>query len=325
MQKTVLHLARRSAPDIGGVESHLSQLTPEVEKLGYHSNILNEAMLLEQWSWLPSHKLAIWLGMIAHLPALVHASIIHVHDVFWWLLPFLPLLWRKRIYITFHGYESVAGPSFRQRFWHRLAAHLTKGNICIGQFHESWYGVKPNATSYGAVTVVEKAHRKPRSAKVVFVGRLAPDTGFRLYLEAVRLIQERGGHIELDVFGEGSERPWAEAYCKLHALPVHFFGFVPNAQLRIGEYSCVFASQYLAILESLAVGVPIIACATTLFKQAYLRDTPFASWIAITTTPEKIMIAYNKHQPLSTKASIWIRSQTWTLLAQQYDSLWSSR
>ena len=272
MQQTVFHLARRSAPQIGGVESHLSQLIPELQKLGYHSSILNEQMLLDHSGGIRSHKLAVWAGMFRQLPALWQAAIIHVHDVFWWLLPFLPLLWWKRIYITFHGYESVAGPSQTQKFWHQLASWLTRGTICIGGFHTKWYGVTSNQISYGAVARVQK---QPHTTikKAVFIGRLESDTGFGSYMQAVALAKKNGSKIHLDVYGEGSQRSWAEQYVRRHKLPVTFYGFVPNAGALIGRYSCAFVSQYLAILESLSAGVPVIAYAKTEFKKDYLQMT----------------------------------------------------
>ena len=52
--------------------------------------------------------------------------------------------------MTFHGYEGFEAPNWKQIFWHKLAAWLTKGNICIGDFHKKWYGVKPDFVSYGA-------------------------------------------------------------------------------------------------------------------------------------------------------------------------------
>jgi len=324
-QKTVIHLARRSDPDIGGVESHLSHVLPELEKLGFNAVILNERTLQKNLAWVPSHKLAIWLGMLFRLPILWRASILHVHDVFWWLLPLLPLLWWKQIFITFHGYESVAGPSLRQRFWHRLAAWITRGNICIGRFHEAWYGVKSKSISYGAVGIAEKKSKCSQNKQAVFIGRLALDTNFRTYVEAIYLAKQKGTQISLAVYGEGSERAWAEVYAKRHHLDIDFFGFVPNAISHIEKYSCAFVSQYLAILESLAAGVPVVACATTKFKKSYLQDTPFASWITLATTPAEIVTAFSNRTLPSARAQAWSRAQSWKKLALQYQKLWSTR
>ncbi|MDA1079074.1 MAG: glycosyltransferase family 4 protein [bacterium] len=325
MQKSVLHLARRSAPDVGGVEAHLSHLIPELQKLGYHSTIFNERMLLGQENVIFSHKLAIWFRVARRLFAFLRSDIIHVHDVFWWLLPFLPVLWWKRIYITFHGYELIDGPSSKQKFWHQLAAKLTRGNLCIGGFHTKWYGVVSDEISYGAVLTTHKKSSRFTTKKAVFVGRLEPDTGFREYVAAIAIAKQNGQSVSLDVYGDGSERTWAEKVCKKQKLPVRFFGFVPNAGLLIGKYSHAFVSQYLAILESMSAGVLVIAYAQTGFKKDYLQLTPFAKWIHIATTPDEVVAALAADMRSPFAAEQWAQKQTWEKLARQYHELWSDR
>ncbi len=324
MQQEVLHLARRSAPDIGGVESHLSHLLPELRRLGYDSSILNEKMLLSTSSWIPAYKLKIWFGIAQKLPKLWRSDIIHIHDVFWWLLPFLPVLWWKKIFITFHGYESVTGPSRQQKFWHQLAALLTRGKICIGGFHEKWYGVVGDKLSYGAVTPLGTKLKKHSKKSAIFIGRLESDTGFRSYLKAIRLAKQAGVVVSLDVYGEGDERAWAETYCQKHKLPVRFFRFVPEARMHLSKYSHAFASQYLAILESLSAGVSVISYAGTAFKRDYLQMTPFSKWIQIATLPAEIVLALTKSVQPSLAARTWAQKQTWKKLAKQYHELWST-
>ncbi|NCN06764.1 MAG: glycosyltransferase family 4 protein [Candidatus Pacebacteria bacterium] len=321
----VLHLARRAAPEIGGVESHLAGLKPELSKLGYNTEIITERMLLKKGDVWLSHKLAIWLGMLQQLPRLWRADILHIHDVFWWLLPLLPVLLWKRTFITFHGYESVMGPNWRQKFWHQLAAWCTRGNICIGHFHTTWYGVKTNFISYGAVSGATVHSKAKKIKKAVFLGRLEPDTGFQIYLQAVYLAKKWGKKLTLDVYGEGSEQAWAKQYVRRHGLPVRFFGFVPNVEISLSQYSHAFVSQYLAILESFVAKVPVVAVATTNFKKAYLQDTPFAKSITLVSTPAAVVTACRESFPFSNDASNWAKNQTWQALAKQYSLLWSVR
>ncbi|TSC84069.1 MAG: glycosyltransferase, group 1 family protein, partial [Microgenomates group bacterium Gr01-1014_16] len=95
-------------------------------------------------------KWVIWQWFFHHLNLLFSTDIIHIHDVFFWILAFRAFLIHPKIFITFHGYEGSGPPGQKQIFWHKLAGFLTRGNICIGDFHKKWYKVNPTFVSYGA-------------------------------------------------------------------------------------------------------------------------------------------------------------------------------
>ena len=164
----VLFMARLYWPHIGGVEKHVYEIGQKLKLKGHNLTIVAERhdpRLLEFevhegvkiWRIpLPegvgesTKKWFIWKWWLGHLDLFTRAEIIHIHDVFFWFWPFRLPYWFKKVYITFHGYEGGV-PSWKQIFWHRLAAFLTSGNICIGDFHRKWYGVIPTFVSYGAV------------------------------------------------------------------------------------------------------------------------------------------------------------------------------
>ena len=161
MKPKVLLLARLYLPHIGGVEKHIEKIS---EKLSKKYNIslithkydprLKDFEIIKGVSVyrLPNvEKFAVWRWLFFHLSLLKSADIIHIHDVFYWYLPFRLLFPFKKVFMTFHGYEGADAPNWKQIFWHRLAALLTQGNICIGGFHQKYYGVKPTFVSYGAV------------------------------------------------------------------------------------------------------------------------------------------------------------------------------
>lgn len=95
-------------------------------------------------------KWVIWQWFLSHLNLIFSSDIIHIHDIFFWVLPFRSFLLRQKLFITFHGYEGNDPPNLKQIFWHKLAEKLTRGNICIGDFHHKWYKVTPTFVSYGA-------------------------------------------------------------------------------------------------------------------------------------------------------------------------------
>lgn len=147
-------------PHVGGVEKHVEkicdilskkhQITIVCEKHDPKLSDYEKKRGVEIYRIGETDKFGIWKWWFQHLNLLRDADIIHIHDVFFWFLPFRLPFWSKKTFMTFHGYEGFEAPNWKQIFWHKLAAWLTKGNICIGDFHKKWYGVKPDFVSYGA-------------------------------------------------------------------------------------------------------------------------------------------------------------------------------
>ena len=147
-------------PHVGGVEKHVEKICDILSK--NHQIVIvcekhdpklpdfEKKRGVEIYRIGETGKFGIWKWWFQHLNLLRDADIIHIHDVFFWFLPFRLPFWFKKVFMTFHGYEGSDAPKWKQIFWHKLAAWLTKGNICIGDFHKKWYGVKPDFVSYGA-------------------------------------------------------------------------------------------------------------------------------------------------------------------------------
>src|SRR5258708_6067514 len=108
----ILFLTCLYAPHIGGVETHAHEVARRLATQHRVTVIteqhdaqlpLREVIDNVEVYRIPigrSRKLSIWLWLLRHMHLLLHAHIIHVHDVFFWMLPFrLPLFWKK-IYVT---------------------------------------------------------------------------------------------------------------------------------------------------------------------------------------------------------------------------------
>lgn len=339
----VVHLAQYYWPHVGGVENHLAHVTTELHQQGYQQSIIT----LQHDPSLPlhaiyhhiqlyrvplahiknklTHKLSVWARLWQLRAELFNADIIHIHDVFWWLIPLLPFLNRQKLYITFHGYEGNDAPQWNQIAWHRLAAWWTHGNICIGDFHRSWYGVRPTSVSYGATDDSRQKAKKKSAVKkkeIIFVGRLEEDNGIQQYLEAIKILTEKKHPVHLDVYGDGSLAQACQVFIKEHHLPVTFLGFVANAAKKIPDYDIAFISRYLGILEALSTEVPVVAQYNNQIKHDYLALAPFAKWITMVQKPETIAQAVIQSKPLPKAASDWARAQTWQKMAQLYQQLW---
>lgn len=340
----ILHLAHYYWPHVGGIEKHLSLLAEALAKKQYSTTVLTKQHLhtlplQEKKGSVAIHrfevqehskvatKMSTWQGILKYKELFSQADHIHVHDVFWWLLPLLPILLiqRKKITITFHGYEGAAVPKWNQRFWHQCAAFFTRANLCIGGFHKKYYGVSPTLLSFGAVEPLSQKKKDSIAKKAIFIGRLEADTGFLEYLRAIALLKDKGETWKLDVYGEGSQRTAAEDFIKKHKLEkqVSLHGFVAEADVFLPTYSVAFVSRYLAILEALSAEVPVVAQYNNSLKKDYLLlDAPFAAWISVVHTAEEIMMQMQKIQQPPAAAKRWADRQTWNAMAETYIQLW---
>mgnify|MGYP001566320300 FL=1 len=140
----ILMLSRYKWPRVGGVEKHMYMVSKILESRGYEIKYLTEDEVgRDKWE--------IWRNIWKYKELFDWADVVHIHDVFFWILFLRIFYWKKKFFMTFHGYEGSDAPKLKQILWHRLAAFMTNGNICIGDFHVKWYGVKPDFISYGAV------------------------------------------------------------------------------------------------------------------------------------------------------------------------------
>ncbi len=228
--------------------------------------------------------------------------------------------------MTFHGYEPPGPPNWRQRFWHQLAGLLTEKNICIGGFHQRWYGVEPSITSFGAVdsskTKKSVSPMQSKTKKLVFIGRLEQDTGITKYVEALRLAVAKGAKLSLEIFGEGELKTNIMKQVHRDQLQVTFHPPRALTSNDLEEYSLCCVSGYLTILEALAAGRPVLSTYHSQLKKDYLLQTPFHSWIQIAEEPAQLAELMTQSQRVSSEAVQWARSQSPAYLAQQYQSLW---
>lgn len=338
----ILFFTRRYLPHIGGVEKHISEVVKFLEKddqviivteqhdpsLPEHERIQNVEIWRIPLPAQQTHKTTIWLWLLKHFSLLLQADVIHIHDVFFWFLPFrLPLFW-KHVFMTFHGYEAPGPPNIKQIFWHQVADVFSDGNICVGNFHQSSYGITPNFVMYGGVdnlSAFKKQLPKSTEKKIFFASRLDEDTGFRAYLYASLLLQKKDFLYHLDIYGDGALRKWGEEFSAHHNLAVTFHGFVEDVSQFLSGHDIAFASQYLSILQALAVNIKVISFANFDMKKRYLEETPFRDWITIASNPEEIADAVQRPQHIKDEAQLWVQQQTWQRVAEIYQKLWQKQ
>lgn len=336
----VVFFVRRYWPAVGGVERHVAALIDALVELQpdlkitivteLHDPKLERSELVHGvlvhripvGSSAKNLKKEIWSWLSEHEEILNAADIIHIHDVFFWILPQLLSLHRAKLFMTFHGYEPPGPPTRTQRFWHQLAELCTEGNICVGGFHQKWYRVTPTFTTFGATSLTSKQPRvRKKSGKhYLFVGRLEADTGIWSYLESMQRLSTE--NITLDVIGDGPLRGQLERFVQRSQLSVNFLGTQSVSAETYQRYDASLVSGYLSILESLAAGVPVISTYATQLKHDYLTDTPFFDWISVAAPGNELDAAMMSPKAQNFAAQEWASAQSWQLLAKQYLSLW---
>jgi glycosyltransferase involved in cell wall biosynthesis len=337
----ILFLVRLFYPHVGGVEKHVMEVTKKLEGLGHEITIITEMLpgsqaQLSAISSAPDinatiyripvgteekrKKFIIWKWLWQHQELLKNADVIHAHDVFFWYLPFRFRYPRKKVFTTFHGYESypIRKKAVRYR---KVFEQLSHGTICVGEFMKKWYGADPDYVIYGGATRYQHALKKAKHPTAVFIGRLDDQTGIETYGKAVAKIREAyAASLTLTVYGDGPYRK------KIADSPgIILKGFDPHAAEQLPAFHYAFISRYLAILEALVNKIPVIAVYDNPLKKDYLEMTPFASYIAIAETVDDVVSVMkemylnpNRTQKMIEAGSRWAEKQTWEAVTSVY-------
>jgi glycosyltransferase involved in cell wall biosynthesis len=293
----ILFITASYLPHIGGVEKSVARVSEGLHRCGHHVTIVTsndvhntlpacqvinppsaDTVYRIPHSSIPkTGRLKIWFWFAQHFSLLLASDVIHFHDhgtLTSWFLPFRFLLFWKRYYITFHGYEGypLQQRHIRQR---RRAERLTRGNICVGSFIPKWYGTTPSAVYWAAVDEVAEQPLCSDEKKILFVGRLERDTGILAYLETLRKVHAQiNENFTLQICGDGSLRTEIENLARQCSFKTELLGFVENVGAYIKQARIVLATSYLAIAEALAVGKIIVAYYHNELKRDYLKTFP---------------------------------------------------
>lgn len=264
-------------------------------------------------------KFRIWREMLANLKEIRNADIIHCHDVFFWYLPFRFFFVRKRVFTTFHGYESY--PIRKKAILIRkISEILSSGSICVGEFMKTWYFANPNAIIYGGVNLT-KSEKVKNAKTALFFGRLDEQTGIKMYARAAEIIKEKVKDFRLIVVGSGKYE---------NSLKIKTSPFDPEIDKKIKNYRFIFVSRYLSILEALAQRRLVFAVYDNPLKKDYLMKTPFKDFIVIANNHKdlasKVQFYYSNKKLEQEKIEAgyaFAKSQSWERVVEVYLNLWA--
>jgi glycosyltransferase involved in cell wall biosynthesis len=165
---------------------------------------------------------------------------------------------------------------------HRLAEKAADARfvICVSEFARSQLMGMVGPERWDTFHVVhcgvdverfapaERAEER-REIRIACVGRLVPEKGQRLLIEAVAGMRGAGLDVRLALVGDGPQREPLEALARELAVAgdVHFLGAVPHpeveAVLQRSDIFCLpsFAEGVpIVLMEAMAMELPVVAC-----------------------------------------------------------------
>lgn len=332
----ILFLSPSYAPKLGGVEIHAQRVAEILAAQGHEvvvlttshaphlpsKEVLSGVKVVRAPFFASNKKLGMWRWMATQFREIITADIVHVHDVMWWLAPFLPFLFWKPIHLTHHGWEGqfpVPTKNKLQRWlWARSARSLTH----IGAWIQEFYWEKPDLILYGGSDDVDLPKSVSDSHPIVFLGRLESENDVSLYIHAAKIIKKKLPHQQFLFVGDGSLRAEAEKVGKVT-------GMVPDPAQYLQNARIVWSASYLSMLQAQRAGKVVGAMYSHDLKKRYLETYPGRSAMILHFDPQKFSeLCIDMLQNVSERkkkqqvAYAWASQQTWKKVAEQYLRLW---
>lgn len=295
-EPTVLHVIHSLTP--GGTERTLVALVHELDGIGIRHVVVPMRQAGPLAERLPdfvgchplgcrgrSWSAGIRLGGLARA---LGAVVIHARNTTTWLDALIASVLSPgtRLLLGFHGLESSAPFSARQRRVARWAARLGARFTCVSRrgvnklrteagIAESRLLWLPNGVDFRRFTPPEPIRREelrrelglgPSDWVLAIVGSLTPVKGHRTLLEAMELALHHVPELRLLVMGDGGLRKSLEERTRVLGLcdRVQFMGHrddIPTLLCAVDGYVCSSESEGMsnALLEAMAAGSPVVA------------------------------------------------------------------
>ena len=176
---------------------------------------------------------------------------------------------------TIHGYHDFADPAEARL---DLKAHDAAAVLCISDFTRSQLSLitppelwpKFHVARCG-IDLAEFAYRDPPQPgpvpTIMALGRLSPEKGFNVLIEAVALSLDAGVPVRLRIVGDGPYRSELDAAARDRGIAeaVSFAGELPpdavREELKSADLFCMASFSEglpVSLIEAMAVGVPCI-------------------------------------------------------------------
>ncbi|PIR58752.1 MAG: hypothetical protein COU69_03755 [Candidatus Pacebacteria bacterium CG10_big_fil_rev_8_21_14_0_10_56_10] len=335
----VIHLAPWYLPRIGGVETHVHSIAQEMKKDGHRVQVVTGQhqpghrlehteqgievrrvpyQLFRTGSSIGEKsrfKLGLWQWILDHRHLFAQADVVHVHDVFWWLLPIFPQI-ASRTFVTFHGWEGVYPVPASNKLVRWAAAQLARRSIHVGDWISEFYWDRPDAVTYGAPTIDRQPYGvSTRLGQYVFVGRLVKENELELYLKLMTSIKKDRPGVSVTWVGDGPFRPECE---RLGSVT----GWSDDIAPQLARAEVVLASSYLSIWQALKLGKPVVSLYSQPLKRRYLETFPGYRYLVTGSRVADVRQQLSRLQINSATIKAFTRGFSWRQVAETYYQLW---
>lgn len=263
----------------------------------------------------------------------VHVSDTEMLDYFWRMMGWQVI--PNRLCMTVHGMSCVYPVPQDEITRARRARRLVDGMIHDGAFIGKWLGVAPDRIAAQGLQPVPAAipeAPEPAADSAIYLGRLEPDTGVDLYLDALRVLRHEWKiDLPLHIYGDGSLRAQIAQQSQAQALRVIFHGCRPDAQEQISRHTLAFVSGRMAIHEALARRRAVIAAFTNPIRADYVRNEAFSPFIAtggsgaeLAERARRLLANSAERRRVTERGWQHVRDHSWSQTARTYVDFWNS-
>ena len=318
----ILMLATRCLPDVGGVERHVDAVASGLRDKGHVVKVFALGGIGDFWKRVP---------LLILIMLQERFNVIHAHDFLPTIIAYFVRLIvqpKASFFCTIHGYE---GFPLRRHFIysHLLAQAMVKKTISVGGYIDKWYGTKSDLVIHGGVASAQIAPL-PRKLRGVFMGRLTRDTDALEVARAFKLAACKLPQAAFCMYGFGDMVE--EIGMMIQGQQNLTLGGLCSEPEEVFETaSVVVANSYLAILEALSCGRPVISIYGNPLKADYLREIASGCRaVTVCDSAEDLAAALvallNKQharEAMAEEAVVYARRHTWNAVVDDYEAIWN--
>lgn len=347
----ITFFVHRYWPAVGGVENYVRNLAAALIELGHEIDVVagahepalptaetHEGVRVHRFPALRSPlRMRYSLWRMRHV--FQHADVVHVSNTHM-LETYRRLIGARleltNVFLTRHGMScKYPVPQCEKDRAIESRRHVA-GVVHDGAFIQKWLGVRPDlcpdqGLSPSADALPHIPEPPPTSA--MYIGRLEPDTGIEIYVEAVRLLTGRHGRpFRLDVYGDGALAESLRRRIEHNGLPIRLHGRVADAQDRIPDACFAFIDGRMAIQEAMARRRLVIAAYNSPLKRDYVCGERFSPHLVAAGNAEDLtrQVVHFIDNPterseILERAYAHARTLTWERTAREYLKLWRSK
>lgn len=344
----IIQVCQRYYPYIGGIETHVKELSEALVKNGYEIEVvctyssiglprketINGVKIRRFWAFAPKEAYFFSPAMYFYLRSQKY-DVIHAHNFH--ALPALFAAFARKNRFIFTPHASGHSSSFARNVLHKLYRPLGRyifrsadTIISTAQFERNWllktFNLPESKIIYIPlpINISHKVHRKKNDrdiAKIAYFGRLSREKNLTALISAFKIIKQQYDNCGLFIAGDGPLRKELEEFGK--STGISFLGKLSDTDLNnfledidIFVLPSRFEVSPRAVIEAMSRGIPVVTTPVGELPQVFQhgRDCLFTKLDDAIDMAEKILLLINNKE-----LAIEIAQAGRTVVESRYD------